>query len=87
MKPFSLHERSLFFIHDPAGVKLLTRLLLKFSHFNEQKFRHNCKVTVVAMCDCGIKTETRERFFLLSPFSIIEGQEFLNNVSKKYFSL
>ena len=68
MKPFSLHEKSLLFIHDPAVVKLLTRLQLKFSHLNEQKFRHNCKVTVVAMCDLGIKTETRERFFLLFPF-------------------
>ena len=28
-------------IFDPLGVKLLTRLLLGFSHLLEQKFRHN----------------------------------------------
>ena len=39
----SLNQRSLFSIHDPVGVKLLTRLRLQFSHLNEHKFRHNFK--------------------------------------------
>ena len=52
MKFFSLQERYLFSIHDPADVKLLTRLRLKFSHLNENKFRYNFKDTAVAMCDC-----------------------------------
>ena len=38
MKFFSLQERSPFSIHDPTGVKLLTRLWLKFSHLNKHKF-------------------------------------------------
>ena len=40
---FNLKQRSLFAIHDPVGVKLLSRLRLKFSHLNEHKFRHNFK--------------------------------------------
>ena len=68
MKFFSLQERSLFSIHDPNGVKLLTRLGLKFSHLNERKSRHNFKDTVVAMCDSGTETETTEHFFLRCPF-------------------
>ena len=39
----SLNQRSLFSIHDPVGVKLLTRLRLQFSHLNKHKFRHNFK--------------------------------------------
>ena len=68
MKFVSLHERSLFFIHDPTGVKLLMRHRLEFSHLNEHKFYHNLKDTVVAMCDCGTETETTEDFFLRYPF-------------------
>ena len=40
---FSLNQRSLFLIHDPVGVEILTRLRLQFSHLNEHKFRHNFK--------------------------------------------
>ena len=63
MKFFPLQERSLFSPHDPTGVKLLTRIRLKFSHLNEDKFQHNFKNTAVAMCDCGTETETTEHFF------------------------
>ena len=63
MKFFSLQERSLFSIYDPTGVKLLTRLRLKFSHLNEHKFSHNFKDTVVAMCDCVKESETTEHIF------------------------
>ena len=37
---------SVFDIHDTNGVKLLSRLMLNFSHLNEQKFRHNSNDTV-----------------------------------------
>ena len=86
MKFFSLQERSPFSIHDPTGVKLLTRLWLKFSHFNEHKFRHDFKDTVVAMCDCGTETETTDHFFLLCPFFVTETQKLFNNVYGKHFS-
>ena len=86
MKFFSLQEISLFSIHDPTGVKLLTRLWLKFIHFNEHKFYHNFKNTVVAMCDCGTETETTDHFFLCCPFFVTETQKLFNNVYGKHFS-
>ena len=86
MKFFSLQERSLFSIHDPTGVKLLTRLCLKFSHLNEHKFHHNFKETVVPMCDCGTETKTTEHFFLRCPFFVTKRQNLLNNVYDKHFS-
>ena len=40
---FPLKQKSFFSIHDPIGVKLLTRLRIQFSHLNEHKFGHNFK--------------------------------------------
>ena len=40
---FPLKQKSFFSIHEPIGVKLLTRLWLQFSHLNEHKFGHNFK--------------------------------------------
>ena len=39
MKDIKSNERSLFSVHDPEGVKLLSRLNFNFSHLNEHKFR------------------------------------------------
>ena len=64
---FSLKQKSSFAMHDPAGVKLLSRLRLKFSHLNEHKFRHNFKDALSPMCDCGSETETTDHFFLALP--------------------
>ena len=86
MKFFSLQERSLFLVHDPAGVKLLTRLWFKFDHLNEHKFRHNFKDSEVATCDCGKETKTAEHFFLRCLFFVTERQMLLKNVSDKHFS-
>ena len=57
-----MNQRSLFSIHDPVGVKLLTRLRLQFGHLNDQKFRHNFKDCLSLMCDCGAETETTVTF-------------------------
>ena len=43
MKDIKSNEQSLFSIHDPKGVKLLSQLRLNFSHLNKLKFRHNFK--------------------------------------------
>ena len=48
---FNLKQKSLFAIHDPAGVKLLSRVGLRFSHLNEHKFCHNFKDALRPMCD------------------------------------
>lgn len=36
-----MEKESLFAIHDPVGVKLLSILRLKFTHLNGHKFRHD----------------------------------------------
>ena len=75
-----MKQKSFFAIHDPAGVKLLSRL--KFSHLNEHKFRHNFKDALSSMCGCGSETETTDHFFLRCPFFAINRQKLLNDSLK-----
>ena len=79
---FNLKQKSLFAIHDLAGVKLLSRLRLKFSHLNEHKFRHNFKDALSPMCDCGSETERTDHFFLRCTFFAINRQKLLNDLLK-----
>ena len=57
-------ENALYNVHDPIGVKLLSRLRLQFTHLNEHKFRHGFNDTVNPMCPCGTDGETTEHFLL-----------------------
>ena len=50
MKDIKSNERSLFSIHDPQGVELLSRLRRNFNHLTEHKFRHNLQECVSSMC-------------------------------------
>ena len=79
---FNLKQKSLFAVHDPAGVKLFWRLRLKFGHLDEHKFRHNFKNALSPMCDCGSETETTDHFFLRCPFYAIKRQKLLNELLK-----
>ena len=79
---FNLKQKSLFAIHDPAGVKLLSRLRLKFSHLNEYKFRHNFTDAPSSMSDYGSENETTNYFFLRCPFFAINRQKLLNDLLK-----
>ena len=41
-------QNSIFKIHDPLGIKLLTRLRL--GHLNEHRFRHNLFFVIISWC-------------------------------------
>ena len=69
MKDIKSNQRSLVSIHDPQGVKLLSRFRLNFRHLNEQKFRHEC---VSPMCGFGLEIESTEHFFLRRYFYHVE---------------
>ena len=78
MKYIKSNERS-FSIHDPQGIKLLSRLKLNFTYFNEHKFRHNVKDCVCPMCGCGLEIESTQYFFLRCHFYHVERLELLNS--------
>ena len=65
-------SRSASSINDPLGIKLLTKLRLSFSHLNEDKFRHNFRETVNAVCNCGSEIESTQHFLLRCPYSTMK---------------
>ena len=42
-------------IHDPIGLKLLTRLRANLGHLREHKFRHNFLDTLNPLCSCSLE--------------------------------
>ena len=58
------HANSTYRIHNPVGIRFLTRLRLGLSHLNEHKFRHNFADCVNPLCSCSIEPETTLHFFL-----------------------
>ena len=57
-------ENSIYNIHDPQGIKLLSRLRLGFSHLREHKFRHNFQDTLNPLCSCSLEPENNTHFLL-----------------------
>ena len=59
---------SIYTIHHPRGLKLITQLRLGLSHLREHKFRHNFNDTIDSFCLCGTNDlETSEHFPLRCP--------------------
>ena len=48
-------------VHNPHGIKLLTRLL---HHLREHKFRHNFQDSLDPFCNCVRNIETNSHLFL-----------------------
>ena len=55
---------SIYNIHNPLGVKYLTRLRIGFSHLKEHKFKHNFQDSIDPTCSCSSGIETTIHFFL-----------------------
>ena len=51
-------------VHNPHGVKLLTRLWVGLSHLRKHKFRHNFQDSVDPICNFGRHIEAIIHFFL-----------------------
>ena len=80
MKDSKSNERQLFSIHDPQGVKLLSRLRLNFSHLNENKFRRNFKECVSPIWGSRLEIESTQHFFLRCHFYHVERSELLKSL-------
>ena len=57
-------SNSIFDIHNPLGIKLLTRLRLGLSPLHEHKFRHCFQDTLNPLCECAKDVESTMHFFL-----------------------
>ena len=54
----------MFNIHNPAGIKLLTRLRLGLSHLNEHRFNHKFRNCTNPKCICSSENKPTTHFFL-----------------------
>ena len=67
-------QNSVFNIFDP---KLVTRLLLGFSHLNEHRFQHDFENCINPLCSCSVETEDTLHYllhchhFLQHPFDLM----------------
>ena len=59
---------SIYGIHNPVGLKYLTRLRLSLSHLREHKFRHNFRGTINPLCPCNFEQKTTSHFLLRCSF-------------------
>ena len=67
-------------IHNPTGLKLLTRLRLGFSHLNNHKFNHNFKDCINPICSCNLSEENNVHFFLHCHHFSLQRQTLMNNI-------
>ena len=82
LAPVKTDENSLFGIHDPAGVKLLNRLRLNFSHLNEHKFRHGFRDTLNPICECNSEVETTSHYLLRCHLFSTQRSKLLDNINQ-----
>ena len=71
---------SIFDIYNPYGIKLLTRLRLGLSHFNEHTFKHGFSDTINPICICGGDIESINHFFLHCPEYCEARQTLFDNI-------
>ena len=67
-------------IHNPKGIKLITRLRLGLSHLREHKFKHSFQDTINPLCNCGQDIESATHFFRHCPFFINERRTLLSTI-------
>ena len=53
-----------FNIHNPLGLKMLTRLRLGLSHLNEHRFNSNFEDCINLLCSYSLEVESTVHFFL-----------------------
>ena len=90
LKEIRPNSSPLYNIHNPSGIKLLTRLRLGLSHLNEHKFNHNFDDCVNPFCTCNLEPESTSHFFLhCHHYNTIRSILFkdLNSVDKNLFKL
>ena len=72
---------STFNVHDPHGIKLLTRLRPGMSHLREHKFRYNFQDSLDPFCNCSRHVETTIHFFLHCSNYSNQSKTLLENIS------
>ena len=67
-------------IHNPTGLKLLTRLRLGLSHLNDHKFNHNFKDCINLLCSCSLSVGNNLHLFLHCHHFSLQRETLMNNI-------
>ena len=57
-------QNPIYNIHDPMGIKYLSRLRLGLSHLNDHKFIHNFQDCLNPLCPRSLEVESTIHYFL-----------------------
>ena len=68
-------------IHDPIGLKFLTRLRVNLSHLREHKFCHNFLDTLNPLCSCSLEIESTKHYLLRCPFYTPIRKTLIDNIT------
>ena len=67
-------------VHNPTGLKLLTRLRLGLSHLINHKFNHNFRDCINPLCSFSLSVENNVHFFLYCHHFSLQKQTLMNNI-------
>ena len=73
---------SSFDIHNPKGIKLITRLRLSLGHFRGHKLKNSFEDTINLLRYCGQDIESTTHFFLQCPLFINERCTLLSTIRR-----
>ena len=78
MEFFIVTSKPIYGIHNPVGIKYLTRLQVGLSHLRAHKYQHNFVDTTTQCCSCANNvSETIEHYLLYCPnYSLIRSELF-----------
>ena len=83
MKFFNVTPNSIYDIHDPKGLKYLTRLRVGLSHLLAHKSAHNFLDTTTNLCSCqNNQPETVEHYLLFCPSYLLIRSELFEKLSQ-----
>ena len=63
LKSIQPWSKPMYNIHNPSGMRLLTRLRLGLSRLSEHKFNHNFEDCMSPLCTCTLEIESTTNFF------------------------
>ena len=72
---------SIYNIHNPLGVKHLTRRRIGFSHLKEHKVKHDFQDSIDPMCSCSSGIEKTIHFFLRCTNFNIQRQTLVDKIA------
>ena len=67
-------------IHNPTGLKLLTRQRLGLSHLNDHKFNHNFRDCINPLCSFSLSVENNVHFLLHCHHYSLQRQTLMDDI-------